>query len=94
VAGEGGVISTEAGCTRAGKPFVITLVNGEKFGQITPAEAIAMGTRFIQHGIEAERDGGMVAYLREQGFSDKKIAEEIAQMRDHREQYDPPEAKA
>lgn len=86
-----GVFSTQGGTTKAGKPFVQTLVNDEPFGQLTPAEAIAMGTRIIQSAIEAERDAGLVAFLKTTAMEDEDIGRMIMAMRDHRQQAEPKE---
>jgi hypothetical protein len=89
----GKVVSTDARATLAGKPFVVVLVNDEEVGQLTPGEAIAMGTRFIQSGIEAERDAGTVAFLTsfEGGMDEQAIAAFIVAMREHRQQAEPRE---
>lgn len=89
---KGGILGTEAGATAEGKPFVVTLVDGAKFGQLTPSEAIAMGVRCIQSAIEAERDAGTVAFFREQGMGDREIAGFLHGMRAHRQQSEPNEA--
>lgn len=84
----GGVFMTQGMATSEGKPFVMTFVNDKPFGQLTPAEAIAMGTRCIQSAIEAERDAGLIAYLRTTKLSDEEISTLILHMRDHRQQAD------
>jgi hypothetical protein len=90
-AGKGGVISTHGMVTKDGKAFVTTYVDEVPFGQMTPAEAIAMGTRCIQSAIEAERDAGMVGYLKSLQYGDEEISRVISGMRDHREQAEPRE---
>lgn len=87
----GGVFSTLGGATPEGKPFVMTFVNDEPFGQLSPAEAIAMGTRCIQSAIEAERDAGMIAFLKTTALDDEAIGLMIMAMRDHRQQAEPRE---
>lgn len=87
----GGVISTQGMTTKEGKPFVMSFINDEPFGQLSPTEAIAMGTRCIQSAIEAERDAGMVAFFRSTGMEDEDAARMILAMRDHREQAEPKE---
>lgn len=92
MSGEGGVFSTHGMVTKAGKPFVGTFVNDEPFGQLSPAEGYALGIRAISAAIEAERDAGLVAYLKDVGgMDDEEIAAIIVGMREHRQQYDPPE---
>ena len=93
---EGGSIETQGACTREGKPFVISIVNGEPFGQLTPREAIEMGTRFIQSAIEAERDAGTLKAMKKYALDsgdDEKAAEQFAasfimMIREHRDQAD------
>lgn len=87
----GGVFSTQGMATKEGKPFVMTFVNDEPFGQVTPAEAIAMGTRIIQSGIEAERDAGTMAFLTSTGMDEEDAARFLMAMRDHRQQAEPRE---
>lgn len=91
----GSVVSTDARATLEGKPFVVVLVNEVEVGQLTPAEAIAMGTRFIQSGIEAERDAGTVAFLTSYGggMDKQDVGAFIAAMRDHRQQAEPREGR-
>jgi hypothetical protein len=73
-----------------GKPFVILLIDGEQKGQLTPAEAVAHGTRAIQAAIEAERDAGFVEFWREEmGRSEEETSALILGMREHRSQSDP-----
>ena len=88
---KGGVIETQGMVTSEGKAFVTTFVNEEAFGQMSPAEAIAMGTRCIQSAIEAERDAGTIAFLKAQGASEDVINGFILGMRDHRDQAGPKE---
>lgn len=89
----GGVFSTQGMATKEGKPFVMTFINEEPFGQLTPAEAIAMGTRMIQSAIEAERDAGTISFLRsmDSNISDEEVFAFIIKMREHREQAEPKE---
>lgn len=53
------------------------------------AVGTAMGLRIIQASIEAERDAGMVAYLRDCAFDDPQVSAMLLGMREHREQFDP-----
>lgn len=89
--GQGGVFSTHGKVTIEGKPFVATYVNDEPFGQLSPKEAIALGIRTISAAIEAERDGGLIRFFKERGMDDRAIGALLVGMREHREQYDPPE---
>lgn len=85
----GGLIELQ-GCVRIdGKPFVITLVDGKKYGQLTPAEALNHGIRAIQAAVEAERDAATVLGLKKMGLGEQEIAGFIAMVRDHRGQVDP-----
>lgn len=89
--GMGGVFSTQGKVTKEGKAFVETFVNDEPFGQLSPEEAIAMGVRAISAGIEAERDAGLIRFLKASAkLDDDAIAVLINGMREHRDQYDPP----
>lgn len=87
----GGVFATQGMCTEEGKPFVMSFVNDQPFGQLTPAEAIAMGTRCIQSAIEAERDAGTLDFLTSTGMGTEDAALFISAMRDHRQQDGPSE---
>jgi hypothetical protein len=87
----GGVFSTHGMVTAEGKAFVATFIDEVPFGQLTPAEAIAMGTRCIQSAIEAERDGGMIRHLQSLGMGDQEINALIIGMRDHRDHAGPSE---
>lgn len=87
----GGVFSTQGMVTIEGKAFVGTFVNDEPFGQLSPAEAIAMGTRCIQSAIEAERDAGLIRFLKSLGTGAAEINGLIAGMRDYRNQAEPKE---
>ena len=87
--GAGGVFSSHGMATAEGKPFVATFVNDQPLGQLTPAEAIALGTRAIQSAIEAERDAGLIRFLKKDGkLDDQAIGVLIVGMREHREQWD------
>lgn len=76
------------------KPFVQTAIvmEGEEkpilIGQVTPGEAVVMGVRIIQTGLEAERDAGLVRYLRSENMPDAVIAQLLEGMRRFREQWD------
>jgi hypothetical protein len=90
--GIGGVFSTHGQVTKEGKPFVATYVDDRPFGQLSPKEAVALGIRAISAAIEAERDAGLIRFLKSDGkLDDHAIGILITGMRDHREQYDPPE---
>jgi hypothetical protein len=98
MSGQGGEFALHGAVNRDGKPFVVTSVNGEPFGQLSPAEAIALGTRAIQSAIEAERDAATLLAMRrfavESGEDDADSAERFAAsiivaIRAHRGQVDP-----
>jgi hypothetical protein len=91
VKGKGGVISTHGMVTAEGKAFVTTYVDEVPFGRMTPAEAIAMGTRCIQSAIEAERDAGLIRFLKSLGTGEQEINALIRGMRDYRDQAEPRE---
>lgn len=88
---KGGVISTHGMVTKEGKAFVSTYINEAPFGQMSPAEAIVMGTRCIQSAIESERDAGMVRFLKSLDMDEDKINAFIVGMRDYRDQAEPRE---
>lgn len=88
---QGGVISTQGMVTTEGKAFVTTFINEEPFGQMSPAEAIAMGTRCIQSAIEAERDAGLIQFLRSIDQDEAAINAVLLGMRDYRDQAEPRE---
>lgn len=78
------------GCVRLdGKPFVVTLLDGDEFGQLTPGEALNMGIRAIQAAQEAERDAALVLGMRAAGFDDPTVFGFLKMIRDHRGQVDP-----
>lgn len=72
-----------------GKPFVLLLLDGKAAGQLPPSEAMAMGIRFIQSAIEAERDAATILGLRDAGFDDATSAGFLDFVRKHRGQVDP-----
>jgi hypothetical protein len=77
-------------CARIdGKPFVMTLIDGEPFGQLSPAEALNHGIRAIQASVEAERDAATVVGLRKAGMDDQAIVAFLVMVREHRGQIDP-----
>lgn len=87
--GQGGYFELQ-GCVRIdGKPFVMTTIDGEPFGQLTPAEALNHGIRAVQAAVEAERDAATVLGLKKMGMGDTEIAGFIAMVREHRGQVDP-----
>jgi hypothetical protein len=88
---KGGVIETQGMVTIKGKAFVTTFVNEKPLGQMSPAEAIAMGTRCIQSAIEAERDAGMIRALQSMGIEEEDASRFLLAMRDHRDQAGPKE---
>lgn len=88
---QGGIFETQGCVTEEGKAFVATFLNGQSFGQLSPAEAIAMGTRCIQSAIEAERDAGLIKFLQSLGTGQQEINALIAGMRDYRDQAGPKE---
>lgn len=78
------------GCVRLdGKPFVETQIDGVGFGQLTPGEAMAMGTRFIAAGVEAERDAGVVRGMLDEGKSPEEIGVQLTTIRKYRDSADP-----
>jgi hypothetical protein len=87
--GQGGNIELQGCVNTAGKPFVITIVNGEPFGQLTPAEALNFGIRAIQASQEAERDAALVNSMRASGFDDFTVFGMLTMIREHRSQVDP-----
>lgn len=74
------------------RPFVKTSIVSQGHtileGQLTVQDAIAQGVRFIQAGLEAERDAGLVKFLRTIDFPDRNIAALIIGMREARQQWD------
>lgn len=89
MSGQGGYVTFQ-GCVRIdGKPFVVTEIDGEPLGQLTPAEALNMGIRAIQAGQEAERDAAIVLGLKAQGMTDEQVAGLLTLIRDFRGQVDP-----
>lgn len=85
----GGNITCHGQVTLEGKPFVLTAVDGRPFGQLTPRDAINMGTRFIMAGIEAERDAGLIRSMLDEGKSKREIGETLTKIRSYRDQADP-----
>lgn len=72
-----------------GKPFVKTSVNGKDFGQLSPRDAMNMGTRFIMAAIEAERDAGIVRWMLDDGKTEDEIGRFLTELRSHRDSADP-----
>ncbi|WP_297775092.1 hypothetical protein [Mycobacterium sp.] len=101
MSGRGGVFSLHGAVNMRGEPFVITEVNGEPFGQLTPREAMNLGTRAIQAAIEAERDAATLVAMRKFGIvvvgdpesADRFAASIIQAIRDNRGQVDPDPAQ-
>ena len=85
--------------TRDAKPFV-AVSWGHQHGQITPEDAHKLGWRAMSAAIEAERDAGIIAFLRDKAFAaaspdeqDQMIARFLSDLREHRQQYDPDRPK-
>lgn len=85
----GGVIECVGQVRLDGKPFVRTVVGGRDFGQLSPRDAINMGTRFIMAAIEAERDAGVVRSMIDEGKSPTQIGEALTKIRKYRDSADP-----
>lgn len=86
---QSGMISCVGQVTLAGKPFVRTVVGGNDFGQLTPRDAMNMGTRFIMAAIEAEMDSGIVRGMLDAGESKEAINQRLTTMRKYRDSADP-----
>lgn len=94
---QGGYFELQGAVNVHGKPFVLTSIDGEPFGQLTPAEAINHGVRAIQAGIEAERDAATFVAMTKFAGGEGDDADDakrfaagiIAAIRDHRGQVDP-----
>lgn len=81
---------------RDGRPFVkmtCSLKDGTPVfsTQFRPSLVTALGLRAVQAAIEAERDAGLVAFMREGGATDEQIGHMLVGLRTHREQFDPEE---
>lgn len=87
--GEGGNIECVGQVRADGKPFVLTRVGGKEFGQLSPRDALNMGTRFIMAAIEAERDAGVVRAMLDGGFAQQEIAAQLTLIRKYRDSADP-----
>ena len=80
---------------RDGRPFVqmtCELDGAPVFAvNLSPARCTALGLRALQAAIEAERDAGLIAFLRTIGGEDDAamIAAMLVGLREHREQFDP-----
>lgn len=85
----GGLIELQGCVNLAGKPFVMTFVDGNALGQLTPAEATNHGIRSIQAAIEAERDSALVRGLLANGATQTDAAAHLVMIRDFRAQVDP-----
>lgn len=84
-------LTTDARVTLEGKPFVAVLLDGEQVGQLDPGEAVHLGLRTIQSGIEAERDAGFWSFmlsLDDTRGGVQAAAAMLAGLREHRGQYD------
>ena len=78
---------------RDGRPFVkmTCSVEGQPVfaTQLRPSMATALGLRGVQAAIEAERDAGLIAFLRDElGVPNETLGAVIVGMRDNREQFD------
>jgi hypothetical protein len=75
-----------------GRPFVqmtCALDGAPVFAvKMSPAVCTALGLRAIQASIEAERDAGLIEFLRTAGFDDRAVAVVLVGLREHREQFD------
>jgi hypothetical protein len=86
---DGGLIEFQGASNPESKPFVIVVVNGEQFGQLTPRDAALMGLRAMEASIEAERDAGFYAYAQEiLGLTPEEAGHMLAGVREHREQWE------
>lgn len=76
-----------------GKPFVHIHVDGKPYGQLDPGEAMMLGIRFIQAGIEAERDSSVVRAANEMeenvGEAQGTASAMLTMIRSYRDQWDP-----
>lgn len=84
-------LTTDARVTLEGKPFVAVLLDGKQIGQVDPSEAVHMGLRTIQSGIEAERDAGFWAFMLSLDDTPgglQAAAAMLAGLREHRGQHD------
>lgn len=80
VSGRDGRPFVKMTCSVGGRPVFST--------QLAPSVATALGLRAVQSAIEAERDAGMVAFMRETGLEDKAVAMMLNGLREHRQQFD------
>lgn len=89
--GSGGLVEFQGCARKDGKPFVITSIDGNPIGQLTPGEATNMGIRAIQAAVESERDAATILGLKAAGgeFDDKTIASFLLMIRANRGQVDP-----
>lgn len=76
-----------------GRPFVqmtCSLKDGTPVfaTQFRPSLVTALGLRAVQAAIEAERDAGLVAFMREGGATDEQVGAMLVGLRGHREQFD------
>lgn len=84
------------GCVNPeGKPFVLIVFDGQKIGQLTPAEALNFGIRGIQASIESERDAAVWQCSQEIAKDDSPeernqyAAAMLTLIREYRGQVDP-----
>lgn len=56
--------------------------------QLPPDIVTALGLRAIQAAIEAERDAGLIAFMREGGATDGQVSAMLVGLREHRQQFD------
>jgi hypothetical protein len=77
---------------RDGRPFVkmTCSIDGQPVfaTQLRPSMATALGLRGVQAAIEAERDAGLIAFLRTLDIGDDQVNGLLIGLRDHRQQFD------
>ena len=84
-------LTFDARVTIEGKPFIAVLIDTEQVGQLDPGEAMSLGLRVIQSGIEAERDAGFLNFMLELDDSEdgfRAAATMLDGLRKHRAQFD------
>lgn len=86
---KGGFVEFQGCVRRDGKPFVITSLDGQPLGQLTPGEALNMGIRAIAAAQESERDAALLIGAKKAGFDEHTAAGLLAMIREHRDQVDP-----
>lgn len=84
-------LTFDARVTIEGKPFIAVLIDTEQIGQLDPGEAMSLGLRAIQSGIEAERDAGFLSYMLDLDDSEggvRMAAVMLDGLRKYRAQFD------